>query len=163
MTPTPPSMAARSRCIVLTLALAAVPLLHGQPAPAAPATPAPKPEDTIVLTPSDVSTEQDRGYAAGHTLPGSRADTPLAITPAAISVMTKEFIDDFAITDINEAAAWTISMDPPQGGESGPFGGNRFQANFRGAGNGANFPSRNGALQYFIADSYSTERFEFSR
>ena len=164
MTPTHhPSMAARSRCIALTLTLATVPLLHGQAAPAAPATPAPKTEDAIVLTPFEVSTSQDRGYAAGNTLSGSRADTPLAITPASISVMTKQFIDDFAITDMNEAAAWTINMDPPTGSESGPFGGNRFQANFRGAGNGANFPSRNGALQYFIADSYSSERFEFSR
>ena len=117
----------------------------------------------LQLTPFEVNTSKDRGYAAGNTLSGSRADTPLAITPASISVMTREFIDDFAITDMNEAAAWTISMDPPTGGESGPFGGSRFQANFRGAGNGANFPSRNGALQYFIADSYSSERFEFSR
>lgn len=117
----------------------------------------------ILMNPFAVSTEKDRGYAAGNTLSGSRADTPLAITPASISVMTKEFIEDFAITDMNQAAAWTINMDPPQGGESGPFGGNRFQSNFRGAGNGANFPSRNGALQYFIADSYSTERMEFSR
>ena len=119
--------------------------------------------ERITLTPFEVSTDKDRGYAAGNTLSGSRADTPLYITPASISVMTKEFIDDFAITDMNEAAAWTISMDPPMGGESGPFGGNRFQASFRGAGNGSNFPSRNGALQYFIADSYSSERFEFSR
>src|SRR5690606_17681085 len=64
---------------------------------------------------------------------------------------------------MNEAAAWTISMEPPQGGESGPFGGNRFQASFRGGDAGANFPQRNGALQYFIADSYNSERFEFSR
>src|SRR5215207_6892492 len=119
--------------------------------------------DRVMLTPFEVSTNKDRGYAAGNTLSGGRADTPLAITPASISVMTKEFLDDFAITDMNEAAAWTLNMDPPSGGESGPFGGSRFQASFRGAGNGANFPSRNGALQYFIADSYSSERFEFSR
>jgi outer membrane receptor protein involved in Fe transport len=119
--------------------------------------------DTVVLTPFQVSTSTDRGYAAGNTLSGGRADTPLAITPASISVMTKEFLQDFDLTDMNQAAAWTLNMDPPQGGESGPFGGNRFQANFRGAGNGANFPSRNGALQYFIADSYNSERFEFSR
>src|SRR5215207_6383577 len=119
--------------------------------------------DTVLMNPFEVSTDKDRGYAAGNTLSGGRADTPLAITPASISVMTKEFLDDFAITDMNEAAAWTLNMDPPAGGESGPFGGSRFQASFRGAGNGANFPSRNGALQYFIADSYSSERFEFSR
>ncbi|MEO6567598.1 MAG: TonB-dependent receptor [Opitutaceae bacterium] len=120
--------------------------------------------DAILLTPFEVSTSQDRGYAAGNTLSGGRMDTPLAITPGSISVMTKEFMDDFALTDINEAAAWTLSMEPAGGAESGPFGGNRFQANFRGAGTGsASYPSRNGNLQYFVADSYNTERFEFQR
>lgn len=119
--------------------------------------------DTILLNPFEVNTNRDRGYAAGNTLSGSRADAPLAITPASISVMTKEFMDDFAITDMNEAAAWTIGMDPPTGGASDPFGGGRFQASFRGGDSGANFPQRNGALQYYIADSYNSERFEFSR
>lgn len=119
--------------------------------------------DAVVLTPFEVNTNKDHGYAAGNTLSGGRMDTPLKITPASISVMTREFLDDFAITDMNGAAAWTLNMDPPTGGENGPFGGNRFQANFRGAGNGSNYPSRNGALQYFVADSYNSERFEFSR
>lgn len=57
----------------------------------------------VLLTPFQVSTEKDRGYSAGNTLSGSRADTPLAITPASISVMTWEFLDDFAITDMNES------------------------------------------------------------
>ncbi|MEO7796707.1 MAG: TonB-dependent receptor plug domain-containing protein [Opitutaceae bacterium] len=121
------------------------------------------PEGALLMNPFEVNTAKDRGYAAGNTLSGGRADTPLAITSASISVMTKEFLDDFAITDMNEAAQWTVGMDPPTGGDNGPFGGNRFQANFRGAGNGANYPSRNGALQYFVADSYNSERFEFSR
>src|SRR5215204_5114659 len=161
MPPNSSSIAARSRCVVLTIIVAAAPLLCAQTTASAPT--APKSEDAVLLSPFEVNTGKDRGYAAGNTLSGSRADTPLAITPASISVMTRQFIDDFAITDMNEAAAWTLNMDPPAGGESGPFGGSRFQANFRGAGNGANFPSRNGALQYFIADSYSSERFEFSR
>jgi hypothetical protein len=45
----------------------------------------------IVLTPFEVNTSQDRGYAAGNTLSGGRTNTPLSITPASISVMTKEF------------------------------------------------------------------------
>jgi hypothetical protein len=119
--------------------------------------------DTVLLTPFEVSTSSDRGYAAGNTLSGGRADTPLAITPASISVMTKEFLEDFNITDMNQAMQWTIGANAPTGGESGPFGGNRFQSDFRGAGNGANYPARNGALQYFVADSYNSERFDFSR
>lgn len=119
--------------------------------------------DAVLMSPFAVKTDQDKGYAAGNTLSGSRVDTPLKITPNSISVMTKEFLDDFGITDMNQAAQWTVGMDAPTGGESGPFGGNRFQASFRGGDSGANFPTRDGALQYFIADSYNSERFEFSR
>lgn len=119
--------------------------------------------EAVLLTPFEVSTDKDRGYAAGNTLSGGKLDTPLAITPASISVMTKQFMDDFAITNINEAASWTVGMDVPTNGNEGPFGGNRFQANFRGAGGGGNYPSRNGSLQYFVADSYNSERFEFQR
>ena len=159
------SAAALRRCITLVIGLAASALLPAQTAPAvSPTAPTTNSKtEAVLLTPFQVSTDKDRGYAAGNTLSGGRADTPLAITPASISVMTKEFLEDFDLTDMNQAAAWTLNMDPPTGGESGPFGGSRFQANFRGAGNGANFPSRNGALQYFIADSYNSERFEFSR
>ncbi len=169
MTSTRPLAAARRCCIILVGTLGAFySSALGQTAPApAPSAKTPAADQTkdgaVVLTPFEVRTDQDRGYAAGNTLSGGRADTPLAITPASISVMTKEFLDDFAITDMNQAAQWTVGMDAPTGGESGPFGGNRFQANFRGAGNGQNYPSRNGALQYFVADSYNSERFEFSR
>lgn len=117
--------------------------------------------DTVLLTPFEVSTNQDRGYAAGNTLSGGRIDTPLAVTPGAISVITKEFLNDFAITDINEAAQWTMNMDLSGNQNSGPFGGDRFESNFRGAGNiGGQGPTRDGLQQYFIADSYNSERFE---
>ncbi len=118
---------------------------------------------TIVLTPFQVRTDKDRGYAAGNTLSGGRVDTPLALSSASISVMTKQFLEDFDITDMNQAAAWTLNMDPPTGGESGPFGGNRFESNFRGAGGSGNYPMRDGFVQFFVADSYNSERFDFSR
>src|SRR5687767_5664427 len=47
-------------------------------------------EVVSVMTPFQVSTDKDRGYFGGNTLAGGRADTPLKITPASISVMTKE-------------------------------------------------------------------------
>jgi hypothetical protein len=120
--------------------------------------------DAILLTPFEVSTDQDRGYAAGNTLSGGRVDTPLAITPSAISVMTKEFLEDFAITDINEAAQWTMNMDTSGNPTQGPFGGDRFESNFRGAGGqgSGSYPTRDGIQQYFVADSYNSERFEIS-
>lgn len=124
-----------------------------------------KGDGAVVLTPFEVSTAKDRGYAAGNTLSGGRVNTPLALTGASISVMTKEFLDDFALTDINQAAAFTLNMDVSIQPNSGPFGTDRFEANFRGAGLGGtgSYPTRNGIQNYFVADTYNTERFEFAR
>jgi outer membrane receptor protein involved in Fe transport len=117
----------------------------------------------VVLTPFEVNTDKDRGYAAGNTLSGGRVNTPLAITPASISVMTKEFLEDFAILDINGAAPFAINMDTANENNLLPFGGNRNEFNFRGSGGAGNYPVRDGIQQFFVADSYNSERFEFSR
>ncbi|MEO7413671.1 MAG: TonB-dependent receptor plug domain-containing protein, partial [Opitutaceae bacterium] len=175
--------AARKRCSVLLVSLATAATLIAQTAPVSPAMlakydankngvldpaevtamQAGESGNTILMNPFEVNTEKDRGYAAGNTLSGGRADTPLAITPASISVMTREFLEDFDLTDMNQAAAWTVGMDAAEGGESGAFGGNRFQASFRGAGTGGNFPVRDGSINYYVSDSYNTERLDFSR
>jgi hypothetical protein len=125
-----------------------------------------KPEEkngTVMLNAFEVNTSKDRGYAAGNTLSGGRIDTPLALTPASISVMTKEFMDDFGILDINDAAQFTIGMDLANPNNELPFGGNRNEFSFRGADRAGNYPTRDGIQQYFVADSYNSERFEFSR
>jgi hypothetical protein len=169
MTSSAQTFAARCRYLTLVGALGAfMSGAQAQTAPAAPATAAAttaatKKEEALLLNPFQVSTDRDVGYQAGNTLSGGRADTPLAITPASISVMTKEFMEDFNITDINQAAMWSLNMEAPTGQETGPFGGNQFQANFRGAGGSATYPSRNGFQQYVAADTYNSERFEFSR
>ncbi len=189
MNPTPPLAAAQRRYLALVLSLAALPSLFAQTAPAASSvtaqdlarfdknrngvldagemaemqsTQAAKSE-AIQLTPFQVSTDKDRGYFGGSTLAGGRADTPLKITPASISVMTKEFLEDFDLTDMNQAAAWTVGMDAATGGESGAFGGNRFQSRFRGVDGNGNFPVRNGSINYYVADTYNSERYDFSR
>ncbi len=159
--------AALGRFLALALSLvAASSQLPAQTAPSA-ATPAAKPasadKETLILMPFQVSTTKDRGYFGGNTLAGGRADTPLKITPASISVMTKEFLEDFNLTDMNQAAAWTVGMDSAQGGEAGAFGGNRFQSSFRGVDGNGNFPVRNGSINYYVADSYNSERYDFSR
>ncbi|MDP3070312.1 MAG: TonB-dependent receptor plug domain-containing protein [Opitutaceae bacterium] len=157
-------MITHHRHLVFALGLAAAAHLHAQTAPAAPASrPATPSGETITLTPFEVSTDKDRGYFGGNTLAGGRADTPLRITPASISVMTKEFLEDFDLTDMNQALAWTVGADAPTGGESGAFGGNRFQTSFRGVDGNGNFPVRNGSINYYVADSYNSERYDFSR
>jgi hypothetical protein len=123
-----------------------------------------KSSDTIVLTPFEVSTDKDVGYAAGNTLSGGRVDTPLAITPGSISVMTKEFMDDFNVTNMNDAGSWMIGFDlgtPVP--NSNPSSESVYQNIVRGAPSTDNFPTRNGSITFGAADSYNTERFEFQR
>ena len=123
-----------------------------------------KAEETVKLTPFQVTTSKDVGYAAGNTLSGGRVDTPLAITPGSISVMTKEFMDDFNVTNINGAGAWTIGYDLGTAvPNSNPSAISTYQVIFRGAPSDQNFPTRNGSIYFGVADSYNTERFEFNR
>jgi len=123
-----------------------------------------KEKDTILMTPFEVSTEKDVGYAAGNTLSGGRVDTPLAITPGSISVMTKEFMEDFNITNMNEAGAWMIGFDLGTAvPNSNPASDSVYQNIVRGAPATDNFPTRNGTINFGAADSYNTERFEFQR
>ncbi len=119
---------------------------------------------TVKLSPFEVSTSKDQGYAAGNTLSGGRVDTPLAITPGSISVMTKEFMDDFNITNMNDAGSWTIGFDLGTSvPNSDPSSISVYQNIVRGAPSTDNFPTRNGAINFGAADSYNTERFEFQR
>ncbi len=139
-------------------------------APAAkPAEPAPtaeeaKKDEVLELTPFSVTTNKDRGYAAGNTLSGGRVDTPLELTPSSISVITKEFIDDFGINNINQAGMWTIGFDlGTPVGSSNPSSISTYQVMIRGAQPDQNFPTRNGLINFGVADSYNTERYEFQR
>jgi len=118
----------------------------------------------VMLTPFEVTTTKDVGYAAGNTLSGGRVDTPLAITPGSISVMTKEFMEDFNITDMNQAGTWSIGFDLGTAvPNSDPSAASVYQNIVRGAPSDQNFPTRNGSINFGAADSYNTERFEFQR
>ncbi len=155
------------RCSVRSLRLAALVLstlapLGAQTAPAPKPAAAPAAGDTILLNPFEVNTSKDTGYAAGSSLAGGRADTPLRLTPASISVMTKEFMDDLNITNLEGAANWATSVMPGNERQNeSPFG--TFQFNFRNTGGSGNYPTRNYFLFYANSDTYNTERFEFAR
>ncbi|HRE79844.1 MAG TPA: hypothetical protein PLN52_02290, partial [Opitutaceae bacterium] len=57
----------------------------------------------VTLTPFTVSTERDVGFVATSSLAGGRLATDLADTPAAYSVITREFIDALNLVDLNQA------------------------------------------------------------
>ncbi len=187
MITTNPSAAAFCRRLAIALSLLSAVHLYGQAtsAPLSPATLASydknkngklDPEElaqkkrdeeksgAVVLTPFQVSTSKDRGYAAGNTLSGGRVDTPLEITPGSISVMTKEFMNDFNVTNMNDAGGWMIGVElgtPVP--NSNPNGTSVYQNIIRGASPNNNFPTRDGVINFGAADAYNTERFEFQR
>jgi hypothetical protein len=80
-----------------------------------------KPESALVLNPFVVSTEKDTGYAGSSTLAGTRLNTPVADLGAAISIFTKDFLDDIGATSTNDLLIYATGMEA--GGPGGNFSG----------------------------------------
>ena len=62
--------------------------------PTVPAEPEEKEEQVVELSPFEVTSDQDRGYAATSSLAGSRINTQLRDVGSAITVVTAEFMKD---------------------------------------------------------------------
>ncbi|WP_414664507.1 TonB-dependent siderophore receptor [Horticoccus sp. 23ND18S-11] len=84
--------------------------------------PAEKGKDPVQLTPFLVSTEGDDGYRAANTLSGTRMNTSLFHTPAAISVLTKEFLDDIGAENVGDMLKFAMSSDSERTDSSGGLG-----------------------------------------
>src|SRR5687767_4561901 len=137
MNPASVTITTRCRRIVVVVALGALlPYLHSQTAPIVSATAADSvtKTDAVVRNPFEVTTDKDTGYVAASSLAGGRANTPLKLTPASISVMTQEFMDDLNITNLTEAIGWTVNVETrtQENLNQGPFGS--FEMNFRNSG-----------------------------
>jgi len=91
------------------VALVAVTQSHAQTVP----TPNPNStnEPAVELSPFTVNTDKDLGYAAENTLAGSRLNSRLRDTAGSVSVFTKEFLDDLAITDLSRLLEYTVNSE----------------------------------------------------
>ena len=78
-------------------------------------------EDTVVLSPFEVSATQDRGYQATQTLAGTRIRPNLADVGASIEVLTKQFLDDIGATDNQSLLQYTTNTQVA--GPRGTYGG----------------------------------------
>lgn len=139
-------------CLGLALAGAS---LAGQ-TPATP--PPPGAESIVVLSPFEVNIDRDSGYLAGSSLAGGRIDTALDRMPAALSIQTREFLDDIAANNFTDAAQWSpSSFTVPANPDS-----NESRIDFRSTNTGAG-----ASVNYFAfgvpMDTFSTERIEFAR
>lgn len=137
-----------------------------------PAAPAPK-DETIVLSPFEVATAKDYGYSATNSLAGGRLATDLLKTPAAISVMTREFLDDLGVSDVQGALRWAANSVAAGNADVSPdatisnslngqpqMSGNGNAVTIRGFGSTI---ARNYFPWFVNSDSYNTERIDISR
>jgi len=104
--------------LALAAALAAAPGLLAQ---AANSTPEKSDDETIVLSPFEVTTTNKLGYHADTTLAGNRLSTDLRDVGSAVTVVTKEFLKDVGATDSNSLLVYTTGTEV--GGTKGNFAG----------------------------------------
>ena len=97
------------KCLLVFLALLSA--ATGQsvaPAPVAPAAEESKPP--VQLSPFEVVADA-KGYFSGNTMSGTRLNSKLEDIGAAITVMTKEQMADFAMLDINDIFLYSVGTE----------------------------------------------------
>src|SRR5687767_2703557 len=117
--------------IVAAAHLTLFPLLRGQAA----TPPAPPTDEPITLSPFQVNAADDTGYRASNTLDGSRLNTPLRDTPGAISVFTRDFLDDILATDLLDVVRYDVNAEESH--QDAEFSGVGNQAGNIGEGGGS--------------------------
>lgn len=109
-----PSYSSRARWLslgALSLALAG-PIAAQQAASPPPPSAANNPggEQPVQLSVFEVSADKDVGYQAGNTTSGSRLNSSLKDTAAAVMVFTPEFLSDFGLTSLADLVAYAPNM-----------------------------------------------------
>jgi len=117
--------------------------------------------DAVKLSPFEVNTSRDTGFAAASSMAGGRLATDLRDTPVAYSVITRDFIDALNLIDVQAAAEWTTSSTVAVDNGQQNFFFSPVQYTVRGAGGGR--PQRNFFPQFNNGDSYNLERYDFGR
>ncbi len=156
----------------LRFALLGLPFAAFGAAPAPTATPAAPDETVVALSPFEVRAELDRGYVATSTLGGTLIRTNLSDVGSAISVYTKEFLDDLAAFDNETLLAFTVNADVggvrgtfvnanSQGEENENFGAGHANTRIRG------LAAADNTANYFKSDApwdgYNTDRIDVIR
>jgi iron complex outermembrane receptor protein len=98
---------------VLAACLTLANIAPAQSVPTAPVKPAST--DTILLTPFEVSSDKDNGYAATETLAGTRMRTNLRDVGASLTILTPEFLRDLGVNSLDQALLYTPSVDAVEG------------------------------------------------
>ena len=147
--------------ILLLLAPALAPAQGIASDTGSPPTPNLAADGTVVLSPFEVRNDRDNGFAASSSLAGGRLALDLRDTPAAYSVITREFIDALGLIDLQSAAEWAPSSTLNVDNGMQNFFASPINYTIRGAGNSR--PQRNFFPQFNNGDSYNLERYDFGR
>ncbi len=112
----PAGLVALGAASLLFSAIRATAQVAPAPAPAvvtrpAPATPTPPETTPVELSPFEVRADDDAGYQAGNTTSGSRLNSRLKDTPAAVSPFTPEFLSDIAATNLQEMLGYATNVE----------------------------------------------------
>jgi outer membrane receptor protein involved in Fe transport len=105
-----------SLCVAVLLTASVAGQTSPTTGPAAPS--ASEKEDVLVLSPFEVTGENNNGYAASNTLAGTRLRTDLKDVAASIQVVTKEFMQDIGANTLDDLLVYTV------GTEAAGIGGN---------------------------------------
>lgn len=160
------------RTLAWLAVLGAWPLAAQTVAPATPSTSLP--DDTVKLSPFEVSSTRDTGYQATDTLAGTRIRTNLADVGASIEVLTKQFLEDVGATNNQTLLQYTTNTQVA--GPRGTYGGMGNSTDVNESGNliapqGAQrvrgLAAADVARDYFISDipwdSYNVDRIDILR
>ncbi|WP_414662236.1 TonB-dependent siderophore receptor [Horticoccus sp. 23ND18S-11] len=147
--------------VIVTALLCAATAGFAQKAPAPAASAGAAADAAVQLSPFTVSTDKDVGFVATSSLAGGRLASDLADTPAAYSVITREFIDALNIVDLAQALEWTVNTNANNDNGANLTFASPTTYTTRGV--GSSTPQRNFFPFYLNFDSYNLERFDFSR
>jgi outer membrane receptor protein involved in Fe transport len=153
---TNPCIPAKRLVASAALAWALAPLAHAQQADAA-AQPA-KEDDTIELSPFEVSSDKDKGYLATNSTGGTKMNTPIKELPFTVDSITKDFLRDTGASDIASALSYTAGVDVIAGAGAG-----RTDTTISVRGLPSNFFLRDGVAFYRAPNWAMIERLEVVR
>ncbi len=68
-------------------------------------------EETITLNPFVIEADSETGWVATQSLAGSRLNTDLKDIAAPVEVLTKDFMDEFALNSIADATIYTTNVE----------------------------------------------------
>ena len=116
----------------------------------------------IVLSPFQVDASRDTGFVAASSVAGGRLAGELKDTPAAYSVLTREFIDAVGLTSLTEASKWMVNTGTSvQNGTEEITSNSPVNITFRGV--GASGQQRNFFRLAINYDAYNIERYDMGR